>query len=161
MEERRCGCREWKEKVGEMVYVELTKANGCRMGGGEAWRGRDPCIGRGGKAEVCWAGVEKGEKTKYLGLERGRKEQSSGDKELKKSKLKSPVCVPLKFTKETKNSIWKHGTPDGSCFSRASPVPISCLGSKCKFQGTAFHFWVSRVWCHGKAFGPALQPHCL
>lgn len=36
-----------------MVYVELTKANGCRTGGGEAWRGRDPCIGRGGKAEVC------------------------------------------------------------------------------------------------------------
>lgn len=60
------------------LYVKLTKENGYRMGGGEAWRGRHPCISRGGKAEVNSIGIEKEEKTRYLGLERGRKEQSRG-----------------------------------------------------------------------------------
>lgn len=65
--------------------------------------GKNPCIGRGGKAEVNLIRIEKEEKTRYLGLERGRKEQSR-DKELKKSKLKNPRSMLLEFTREAKRT---------------------------------------------------------
>lgn len=123
-----------------MVCVELTKENGCRMGGEEAWRGRDPCVGRGGKAKVYRARGEKGEKTIYLGLERGRKEQSSRRERVKEQVEEPQICAIRVHQRNRKSRIWKHRAPDGTCFSKASPVHISCLGSECKFQGPAFHF---------------------
>lgn len=100
-----------------------------------------------GKRPVLWQrrksrgelnqGRERSEK-KIFGVR--KREVRTKQWEIKKSKLKSPRSMPLKFTKRGTKKIWKHGAPDGTCFSGASPIPLSCLGSWCKFQGSAFHF---------------------